>query len=482
MTTGLNLNRNQTYVNGQWISAASGKTLAVKNPATGELVGEVPDLSVEEADAAVHAAVEAFRTWKKTTAKERSILLKKWYDLIIENQEALAQLMTAEQGKPLAEARGEVAYGASFVEWFAEEGKRAYGDHIPSPKANARLVTIRQPVGVVAAITPWNFPVAMITRKVAPALAAGCTVVLKPAEDTPLCALAVAALAEEAGIPAGVINIVTTADPARIGDLLTSHPLVSKVSFTGSTPIGKHILRQTADTGKKVSLELGGNAPFIVFDDADLDAAVQGALDSKYRNAGQTCVCTNRIYLQSGIYDAFVAKFQAAVKAFKVGNGADAGVEIGPLINGKAAERVAAVVEQAVAQGAELLAGGKASEVGELFYEPTLLGGIDESMDIANQELFGPISTLFRFDDEDDVVERANATPYGLAAYFYSRDIGRVWRVAEGLEYGMVGINNGLISNEVAPFGGVKESGIGREGAREGLDEYLETKYLSMGI
>lgn len=473
--------KSQAYVDGRWISAASGNTLEVLNPATGEKVGEVPDLSAAEASQAVEAADRAFASWKKITAKSRGALLRRWFELIMENQEALAQLLTAEQGKPLSESRGEVAYGASFAEWFAEEAKRTYGDHIPSPAPNSRLITILQPVGVVAAVTPWNFPVAMITRKIAPALAAGCTVVLKPAEDTPLCALALAQLAEQAGFPEGVINIVTTADPASVGDCLTSHPLVRKVSFTGSTPVGKHILKQAADTVKKASMELGGNAPFIVFDDADLDEAVKGVLVSKYRNAGQTCVCTNRIYVQSGIKDAFVERFREEVAKLKVGRGEEADTEIGPLINRRAVERVEGVVDQAIGEGAELLLGGSRHEAGELFYQPTLLGNVNESMDIANQELFGPVSTLFVFDDEDDVIARANATPFGLAAYFYSRDIGRCWRVAEGLEYGMVGVNEGIISNEVAPFGGVKESGIGREGSRHGIEDYLELKYICMG-
>jgi succinate-semialdehyde dehydrogenase/glutarate-semialdehyde dehydrogenase len=475
------INKTQAYIDGQWVSSASGNCLAVFNPATGEHLADVPDMSADEASAAVEAAHRAFGSWKKTTAKERARLLRRWYELIMEHQEALARLLTAEQGKPLAEARGEVAYGASFAEWFAEEGKRAYGEHIPSPSPTSRLLTIRQPVGVVAAITPWNFPVAMITRKIAPALAAGCTVVLKPAEDTPLCALALAALAEQAGFPAGVINIVTTADPVAVGDTLTAHPLVSKVSFTGSTPVGKHILHQAADSVKKVSLELGGNAPFIVFDDADLEQAVKGLLISKYRNAGQTCVCTNRVYVQRSVLGAFVERFKAQVQALKVGAGDQEGVEIGPLINRKAIERVDEVVQEALTQGAELVLGGKRSAAGELFYEPTLLSGVTEAMAIANQEIFGPISTLFVFDDEDEVIQRANATPFGLAAYFYSRDIGRCWRVAEGLEYGMVGINEGILSNEVAPFGGVKESGIGREGSKHGLDDYLEIKYLCMG-
>lgn len=473
--------KNQAYVDGQWVSAASGRTLEVLDPATGDRIGEVPDMSAAEASAAVEAADRAFASWKKTTAKERAALLRRWYELIMAHQETLAQILTAEQGKPLSEARGEVAYGASFVEWFAEEAKRTYGEQIPSPSPTTRLVTIRQPVGVVAAITPWNFPVAMITRKIAPALAAGCTVVVKPAEDTPLCALALADLAEQAGFPAGVINIVTTSDPVAVGDTLTSHPLVRKVSFTGSTPVGKHILHQAADTVKKVSLELGGNAPFIIFDDADLDAAIAGVLISKYRNAGQTCVCTNRIYVQRGVYDEFMQRFSKAITELRVGKGSDPETEIGPLINRKAVERVEKVVQQAQEQGARLVQGGRRHDAGELFFQPTLLCDVTEQMDIANQELFGPISTVFVFDDEEEVIARANATPFGLAAYFYSRDIGRCWRVAEGLEYGMVGINEGIISNEVAPFGGVKESGIGREGSRHGIDDYLEIKYLCMG-
>lgn len=475
------LEKNKAYIDGRWVSTASGKMHAVLNPATGEKVGEVPDLSAEEASAAVEAADRAFDGWRKTTAKQRCSLLRRWYELIMDNQEALAQILTKEQGKPLSEARGEVAYGASFAEWFGEEAKRTYGDHIPSPSPNNRLITILQPVGVVAAITPWNFPVAMITRKIAPALAAGCTVVLKPAEDTPLCALALAELADQAGFPAGVVNIVTTSDPVSVGDTLTSHPLVRKVSFTGSTPVGRHILRQAAGTVKKVSMELGGNAPFIIFDDADLDEAIKGVLISKYRNAGQTCVCTNRIYVQRDIKDQFVERFKTEVAKLKVGNGVDANTEIGPLINARAVDRVESVVRHAQEQGAELLYGGSRDDAGELFFQPTLLGNVDESMEIANQELFGPVSTLFVFDDEAEVIERANATPFGLAAYFYSRDIGRCWRVAEELEYGIVGINEGIISNEVAPFGGVKESGMGREGSRHGIDDYLEIKYLCMG-
>lgn len=475
------LNQDRAYIAGEWVSAQSGQTFDVINPATAEPVGRVPDMGVADVDRAVAAACEAFNSWKNTTAKERAGLLRRWYELIMAHQERLAELMTAEQGKPRHEARGEVAYGASFVEWFAEEAKRTYGEQIPSPKADARILTIRQPVGVVAAITPWNFPVAMITRKVAPALAAGCTVVLKPASDTPLCALALASLAEEAGIPGGVINIITTADSKTVGDHLTTHPQVSKISFTGSTGVGKHILKLAADSVKKVSMELGGNAPFIVFDDADLDAAVAGAIASKYRNAGQTCVCANRIFVQRGVVAAFLERYRDAVAALRVGPGDESGVDIGPLINADAVANVERLVQEALALGAELVTGGARSERGALFYQPTLLHNVNEQMSIANEEIFGPISTVFVFDTEEEAIRRANDTPFGLASYFYARDIGRIWRVAEGLEYGIVGINEGLISNEVAPFGGMKQSGIGREGARQGIEAYLETKYMLMG-
>lgn len=475
------LNQDRAYIAGEWVSAQSGQTFDVINPATAERVGRVPDMGVADVDRAVAAAREAFNSWKNTTAKERASLLRRWYELIMAHQERLAELMTAEQGKPLHEARGEVAYGASFVEWFAEEAKRTYGEQIPSPKADARILTIRQPVGVVAAITPWNFPVAMITRKVAPALAAGCTVVLKPASDTPLCALALASLAAEAGIPSGVINIITTADSKAVGDHLTTHPQVSKISFTGSTGVGKHILKLAADSVKKVSMELGGNAPFIVFDDADLDAAVAGAIASKYRNAGQTCVCANRIFVQRGVVAAFLERYRDAVAALRVGPGDESGVDIGPLINADAVANVERLVQEALALGAELVTGGARSERGALFYQPTLLHNVNEQMSIANEEIFGPISTVFVFDTEEEAIRRANDTPFGLASYFYARDIGRIWRVAEGLEYGIVGINEGLISNEVAPFGGMKQSGIGREGARQGIEAYLETKYMLMG-
>ena len=476
------LTLSDAYINGQWLQADSGKTAAVINPANGERVAEVPDMGQAEAERAVLAADAAFKSWKKTTAKHRATLMKKWFDLMVEHADLLATLLTTEQGKPYKEAYGEVMYGASFIEWFAEEAKRTYGDHIPSALPATRYLTLKQPVGVVTAITPWNFPVAMITRKAGPALAAGCTIVIKPGEDTPLCALAMAKLAEMAGIPAGVINVVTTSRPAEVGEVLCTHPLVRKVSFTGSTPVGKHILRQAADTVKKVSMELGGNAPFIVFDDADIDKAVQGAMISKYRNAGQTCVCTNRLYVHNDVYDQFVDKYVAAVKALKVAPGLEEGSEIGPLINHKAADKVQSLITVAVDQGAKLIEGGQLAAQGELFFQPTILTDVNESMDIAHQELFGPVTTVFRFEDETDVIERANNTPFGLAAYFYSQNLSRVWRVSEALEYGIVGINEGIISTEVAPFGGVKESGCGREGSKYGIEDYLEIKYLCMGI
>jgi len=478
----LQLVQSLAYINGQWTTAQNGAMMDVVNPANGSIITSVPDMAAEDAEAAVLAADKALVTWRKTTAKQRSILLRAWFNLIVENAEDLARLLTSEQGKPYKEAYGEVMYGASFVEWFAEEGKRTYGDNIPAPMPGNRYMTIKQPVGVVTAITPWNFPVAMITRKVAPALAAGCTVIVKPGEDTPLCALAMAKLAEQAGIPEGVINVVTTKQPAVVGEVLCTHPLVRKVSFTGSTAVGKHILAQAAGTVKKVSMELGGNAPFIVFDDADIDKAVQGALISKYRNAGQTCVCTNRLYLHDAIYDKFIAKFTAAVSELRLGCGLEDGTEIGPLINKKAIDKVSGIVAHALTQGAELHLGGHAASQGELYYQPTILTNVNEDMDIAHQELFGPVTTVFRFTDEDDVVARANNTPYGLAAYFYSRDNSRIWRVGEALEYGIVGINEGIISTEVAPFGGIKESGGGREGSKYGIEDYLEIKYLCLGI
>jgi succinate-semialdehyde dehydrogenase/glutarate-semialdehyde dehydrogenase len=473
--------REQAYVNGAWTGAQSGKTFVVTNPATGAVLASVPDMDGADTEAAIAAANAALPGWKAKTAKERANILRAWYNLILENAEDLAQLMTAEQGKPLAEARGEVVYGANFIEWFAEEAKRVYGDVIPSHKGDARILVTKEPIGVVAAITPWNFPNAMITRKCAPALAAGCTVVVKPGEDTPLSALALAELAERAGIPAGVFNIVTTANAASVGGAMTASPIVRKLSFTGSTPIGKLLMSQCAATVKKVSLELGGNAPFIVFDDADLDAAVAGAMASKYRNAGQTCVCANRLLVQDGIYDAFAAKLAEAVAALKVGNGAEDGVSTGPLINSKAVDKVEGLVSDAVGKGARVVCGGKRHELGGSFYEPTILADVTPDMSIFSEEIFGPVAPLYRFKTEEEAIAMANDTIYGLAAYFYARDVGRVWRVAEGLEYGILGINEGIISTEVAPFGGVKQSGLGREGSKYGLEDFMEIKYLCMG-
>ena len=473
--------RQQAFINGEWRDADLGGRHAVHNPATGELIAEVPDMGADETRAAIAAADAALPAWRARPAKERSNLLRKWFDLVMANQEALAQLMTAEQGKPLAEARGEVAYGASFIEWFAEEGKRVYGETIPAPTGDRRLIVLRQPVGVIAAITPWNFPVAMITRKVAPALAVGCTAVVKPAEATPLCALALAALAQEAGIPAGVFNIITTARPAAVGDELTRNPSVRKLSFTGSTGVGKHLMAACAGTVKRLSLELGGNAPFIVLDDADLDAAVLGALASKYRNAGQTCVCANRFLVHSSVYDAFAAKLHSAVSAFQIGNGASDGTQIGPLINAAAVAKVERLVDATIAAGATCTLGGQRHALGGNFYAPTILTNVSADMPIAVEESFGPVAPLIRFDSDDEAVRIANAVPAGLAAYLYGNDLKRVWSIAERLEYGMVGINEGIISNEVAPFGGMKESGLGREGSRHGIEEYLEMQYLCLG-
>ncbi|MFL7905107.1 NADP-dependent succinate-semialdehyde dehydrogenase [Azospirillum argentinense] len=474
--------RTQAYVNGAWRDAFSGKTFAVTNPATGEELAQVADVGAEETRQAINAADAALPAWRAKTAKERAAILRRWFELIMAAQEDLAVLMTLEQGKPLAEARGEVAYGASFIEWFAEEGKRVYGDVIPSFAGNKRIVVLKEPIGVVAAITPWNFPNAMITRKVGPALAAGCTIVVKPAEDTPLSALALAELAERAGVPAGVFNIVTGSDPVAIGGELTASPIVRKLSFTGSTEVGKILMRQSADTVKKVSLELGGNAPFIVFDDADLDEAVKGALASKYRNSGQTCVCANRLLVQAGVYDAFAAKLAEAVKQIRVGNGMEAGVTQGPMINGQAVEKVEELMGDALAKGAKVALGGKRHAMGGTFFEPTILTGVTTGMRVAREEIFGPVAPLFKFETEADAIRMANDTEFGLAAYFYSRDIGRVWRVAEQLEYGMVGINEGILSTEVAPFGGIKQSGIGREGSKYGVEDFLEIKYLCVGL
>ncbi|MDR6396378.1 NADP-dependent succinate-semialdehyde dehydrogenase [Herbaspirillum seropedicae] len=472
--------RQQAFVNGQWCDADQGERLAVHNPANGELLGHVPLMGAAETRRAIEAANTAWPAWKKKTAKERSAILRRWYELMLANTDDLALIMTAEQGKPLAEARGEIGYAASFIEWFAEEGKRTYGDTIPSPSPSNRIVVIKEAIGVCAAITPWNFPAAMITRKAGPALAAGCPMVLKPAEATPFSALALAVLAERAGIPAGVFSVVT-GTPKDIGGEMTSNPIVRKISFTGSTGVGKLLMQQSASSIKKLSLELGGNAPFIVFDDADLDAAVEGAIASKYRNAGQTCVCANRIYVQDGVYDAFAAKLVEAVKKFKVGQGTEEGVTQGPLINEQAVQKVEQHVADAVAKGARVLLGGKRHALGHSFFEPTVLADVTPSMQVAREETFGPMAPLFRFKTDEEALALANDTEFGLASYFYSRDIGRIWRVAEGLESGMVGINTGLISNEVAPFGGVKQSGLGREGSHYGIDDYLVVKYLCMG-
>ncbi|UXJ53700.1 NAD-dependent succinate-semialdehyde dehydrogenase [Pseudomonas citronellolis] len=466
------------YIDGQWHSG--GPTYAVRNPATGEVVAEVPRGGAEETNAAIAAAERALPAWRGLLAKERAARLRRWAELMLASQDELARLLSREQGKPLAEAKGEVAYAASFLEWFAEEAKRVYGDVIPSPKADARIVVTKQPIGVVAAITPWNFPLAMVTRKVGPALAAGCTLILKPSEETPLSAFALAVLAEQAGIPAGVFNIVSGDAPA-IGGALQASGVVRKLSFTGSTRTGKLLMRQAADTLKKVSLELGGNAPFIVFADADLDAAVRGAMASKFRNTGQTCVCVNRFYVQDEVYEAFTAKLAEAVRALRVGNALEGETEQGPLINEAALAKVEQHVGDALEKGARLLCGGQRHALGGTFYEPTVLAEANAGMLIAGEETFGPVAACFRFRDEAEALRLANDTPYGLSAYFYSRDIGRVWRMAEGLEAGMVGINEGIISTEVAPFGGIKESGLGREGSKYGLDDYLEIKYLLLG-
>ncbi|MCW5698931.1 MAG: NADP-dependent succinate-semialdehyde dehydrogenase [Rhodospirillales bacterium] len=472
--------RQQCYIDGAWVDADSGGTIDVNNPADDSILGVVPNMGAAETRRAVAAANRAYPEWRAKTAKERAGILRRWFDLIMANQEDLARLMTAEQGKPLAEARGEVAYGASFVEWFAEEGKRVYGDIIPQHQADKRIVVIKEPVGVVASITPWNFPIAMITRKCAPALAVGCTVVAKPASMTPFSALALAELAERAGVPAGVLNIITGSSTG-IGGELTSNPIVRKLTFTGSTEIGKVLMRQCAGTIKKVSLELGGNAPFIVFDDADLDAAIEGAMASKYRNTGQTCVCANRLLIQDGIYDAFADGLAQAASRLKVADGFVDGAEQGPLINMEAVKKVEAHIADALAKGARVVVGGKRHANGGTFFEPTVLADVTPEMAVSREETFGPLAPLFRFKTDDDAIRLANDTEFGLAAYFYSRDVGRVWRVAEGLEYGIVGINSGIISTEVAPFGGMKESGIGREGSKYGLDEFLEVKYLCMG-
>ena len=470
--------RNGHYIDGEWVS--SPNLFPVHNPATGEVIVDIARGGEAEAEQAVAAAARAFPAWRALTAKERSIKVRRWGELMLQHKEALAELLTREQGKPIAEARGEVGYAASFLEWFAEEAKRAYGDMIPSPFPGSKILVTREPVGVVAAITPWNFPLAMITRKAAPALAAGCTMVLKPAEDTPLSALALAALAEQAGIPAGVFNVVA-GEARAIGKVLTGSGIVRKLSFTGSTRTGKLLASQCANTLKKMSLELGGNAPFIVFDDADIDAAVRGAIASKFRNTGQTCVCVNRFYVQGGIYDTFTKALTTAVSKLRVGNGLTNEVEQGPLINQAALDKVQSHVADAVSKGAKVLIGGKPHALGGTFYEPTVLANATHDMLIAEDETFGPVAACFRFDTEEEVIAAANNTPYGLSAYFYTQDTKRIWRVAEALESGMIGINEGIISTEVAPFGGVKESGLGREGSKYGLDEYIELKYLLMG-
>ncbi len=474
-----NLLRQQCYLNGQWVGGES--VFPVRNPASGAELARVPRLGAAETRAAIAAADAAWPAWRGRTAKERAAVLRRWFELMHQHADDLALLMTSEQGKPLAEAKGEVAYAASFVEWFAEEAKRAYGETIPAVAADKRMLVIKQPIGVCAAITPWNFPAAMITRKVAPALAAGCTVVVKPAEQTPLTALALAELAHRAGFPAGVFNVIT-GDPVAIGGELTSNPTVRKLSFTGSTEVGRLLMGQCAPSIKKLSLELGGNAPFIVFDDADLDAAVEGAMISKYRNTGQTCVCANRLLVQDCIYEAFAAKLAAKVATLKVGEGTEAGVTQGPLIDADALAKVEAHIADAVAHGARVLAGGRRHEKGGTFFQPTVLADVTPQMRVAREETFGPVAPLFRFQTEEDAIALANATEFGLASYFYSRDIGRIFRVGEALEYGMVGVNTGLISNEVAPFGGIKQSGLGREGSKYGLEEYLEVKYLCLGL
>jgi len=474
----ITLLKSQAYIDGAWVGEP---TTPVTDKATGEVIAHVPALGAAETKQAITAAHAAFKPWSQLLAKERSQVLRRWYDLIIEHADELALLLTTEQGKPLAEAKGEILYGASFVELFAEEGKRIYGETIPSHKPDARIVVMKQPVGVVAAITPWNFPSAMITRKVSPAIAAGCTVVLKPAEDTPLSALALAELGERAGVPNGVLNIVTAEDPAPVGAEMTSNPLVRMVTFTGSTEVGKLLMRDAAATVKRVSMELGGNAPFIVFDDADLDRAVAGAMASKFRNAGQTCVCANRILVQAGIYDAFAEKLSAAVKKLKVGHGTEKGVTVGPLINNQAIEKVEAHVAEAVEGGAKIVVGGKPNALGGTFYDPTILTNVTPKMRVAHEETFGPVAPLIKFSSEEEAVHIANDTPYGLAAYFFTRDFARCWRVAEALEYGIVGVNEGVTSTAIAPFGGFKESGIGREGSHHGIEEFVEVKYTLMG-
>ncbi len=475
-----NLFKTRAYINGEWVDGDGGATFPVIDPATGESIAEVSSCGTAETRRAIEAAQAAMLTWRKRSVKDRAGILRKWFNLMMDAQEDLAQILTAEQGKPLAESRAEIAYGANYIEWFSEECKRVYGDTIPAPSDDKRIVVIKQPVGVVACITPWNFPNAMLTRKIAPALAAGCTVVCKPANATPLSAFAFVELAERAGVPAGVINIVA-GRTSEIGAEMTANPVVRKLTFTGSTAVGKKLMADCAGTVKRTSMELGGNAPFIVFDDADLDAAVAGALICKFRNAGQTCVCANRILIQEGVYDEFTEKLMAAAADLKIGNGAEEGVTIGPLINEGAANDVLELIDDAVANGAKVVAGGQRSGLGSSFIEPTILTAVRDDMRVFREEIFGPVAPLFKFKTEEEAIQMANDTEVGLASYFYSRDVGRIWRVAEALEYGIVGINEGIISNEMAPFGGIKESGQGREGSKYGLDDYLEIKYLCMG-
>ncbi|EKK11410.1 MULTISPECIES: NAD-dependent succinate-semialdehyde dehydrogenase [Acinetobacter] len=476
----LALFRQQAFVAGKWCDADHQQTSEILNPATLEVIGTVPNMGKAEAERAIEAAKEAWPLWKNKTAKDRSIILKKWFDLIISNADELAFILTSEQGKPLAEAKGEILYAASFIEWFAEEAKRVYGDIIPSPYPDARIVVNKQPIGVVAAITPWNFPAAMITRKVAPALAAGCPCIVKPAPETPFTALALVDLAVQAGVPAEIFSVIT-GDAVHIGDAIFESDVVRKFTFTGSTPVGKMLLERSAKTLKKVSLELGGNAPFIVFDDADLDAAIEGALIAKFRNAGQTCVCVNRFLVQAGIYEKFIAALSQKIQNFNIGNGLEAGHDIGPLINANAVKKVEAHIQDALDKNGRLVVGGKKHKAGELFFEPTLIADVTADMDVATQETFGPLAAVFKFETEQQAVEMANATEFGLAAYCYTKDLGRAWRMSEQLEYGMVGINKGLISNEVAPFGGIKQSGLGREGSKYGIEDYLEIKYTLFG-
>jgi succinate-semialdehyde dehydrogenase/glutarate-semialdehyde dehydrogenase len=478
--TDASLLRQDAFIGGDWVAADSGETIAVTDPASGEVLGTVPNMGGAETRRAIEAAEVAFLDWRAKTAKERAVIIRRWYELLIENADDLALIMTHEQGKPLAEATGEIIYAASFLEWFAEEGKRVYGDVIPPHATDKRIIVTKEPIGVVGAITPWNFPAAMITRKAGPALAAGCTIVCKPASATPFSALALAVLAERAGLPAGVLNVIT-GSAREIGGELTSNPVVRKITFTGSTEVGKTLMVQAAATVKKVSMELGGNAPFLVFDDADLEAAVEGAMMSKYRNTGQTCVCANRIYVQAGVYDAFLEKFRSEVEKLVVGSGLEKGVSQGPLIDMAAVEKVDEHLKDALKKGARLIAGGQRHALGGTFYEPTIIADVTQDMQVTREETFGPLAPVIRFETEEEAISLANDTEFGLAAYFYARDIGRIWRVAEGIESGIIGINTGIISTEAAPFGGVKESGIGREGSYQGIEEYVETKYLCIG-